>query len=81
MSAATKTSGPRLRLQVSCLECLHESSSPYRVQGDAGRTVSCMHPGGRGYVGDSSWDTPSWCPLLAAALAACSLASLEEQRR
>lgn len=62
--------GPRVTLHISCLNCEYEHSERYRVQGDSGTDVSCTHSAGRGRVGVSTWNTPSWCPLRAAALEA-----------
>jgi hypothetical protein len=64
--------GPKLTIEVSCMGCTHERSDRYRVQGDSGTNVKCAHPavGGGRYVGDSSWQTPDWCPELPAARAA-----------
>jgi hypothetical protein len=59
-----KTNGPRLTLELSCLGCEHERSESYRAQGDSGQKVFCTHAAvnGEKYVGDTRWDTPSWCP-------------------
>jgi hypothetical protein len=39
------------------------------VQGDSGNMVYCTHLEiGRRVVGDTRWETPLWCPLLAAAV-------------
>lgn len=59
-----KCNGPKLRVSASCLCCLHERSEHYVAQGDSGHRVSCAHPDGRGLIGDTTWMTPKWCPLL-----------------
>lgn len=64
-----KRIGPKLRLVATCMGCEHEASKHYQVQGDSGHDVECKHPeaGNRGYIGDTTWNTPDWCPLLAGA--------------
>lgn len=48
-----------------CTGCAHVLAERYRVQGDSGTDVSCIHPDiGRRDVGDTVWATPDWCPLL-----------------
>lgn len=66
-----KTNGPKLRLEASCFDCEHCQSNGYKEQGDSGHMVYCAHPDktGNGCIGDTTWDTPKWCPLLPAALA------------
>lgn len=68
--------GPRITVSASCFNCTHEKSESYKAQGDSGHNVSCTHPSApeQGYVGDSTWTTPKWCPLLAAALQAAAAA-------
>jgi hypothetical protein len=56
--------GPSLRLVATCWGCDFKRSVSYRVQGDSGTDVSCAHPAGNGYIGDTTWDTPKWCPFL-----------------
>lgn len=71
-----KREGPQIEVKASCFDCTYECSVSYAVQGDSGCTVYCTHPAvqvdgkERRYVADTSWRTPGWCPLLAAALAA-----------
>ncbi len=61
--------GPSIRLEASCSGCRYECNASYAVQGDSGFDVSCSHPNNPGrHIGDSTWRTPSWCPLLAAVL-------------
>lgn len=58
--------GPRVTLQLRCTGCLHERSEYYAVQGDSGHKVDCAHPSlseGPRRIGDTTWTTPSWCPL------------------
>lgn len=70
MTTTAKREGPRVRLDLSCDGCAHESSVSYRVQGDSGHDVYCNHPslGKRREVGDTRWTTPAWCPLRDAAI-------------
>lgn len=71
-----KREGPRVTLKASCFDCVHERSEHYAVQGDSGCDVYCAHPDvvatsrvqSRGRIGDTTWDTPDWCPLLRAAI-------------
>lgn len=65
--------GPSISITASCSGCRYEHCESYRVQGDSGHDVSCTHPEGKGYVGDTTWRTPAWCPLLAAALRAAGV--------
>ena len=61
--------GPRLKLVASCLACDFCRSEKYRVQGDSGHDVFCEHALVKGRrIGDSTWNTPDWCPLRVAAL-------------
>lgn len=72
-----KRNGPRLTVKASCLGCEHEQSDSYAVQGDSGFQVFCgsldvidqSAIGSRRHIGDTTWDTPTWCPLLAQAIA------------
>lgn len=66
--------GPRLTLEASCNGCAHCHEESYAVQGDSGFDVECAHPsaaepGKRRRIGDTTWSTPKWCPLMADALA------------
>ena len=64
--------GPALKIVASCGGCVHEHCKSYAVQGDSGNDVYCMHPeaknknatNGYGYIADTTWTTPAWCPLL-----------------
>lgn len=71
---STKNDGPALSLKASCFNCSYERSTRYRAQGDSGSDVECAHPvanaQGHKSVGDTTWDTPQWCPLLSGAVAA-----------
>jgi hypothetical protein len=61
--------GPTVRIEASCFSCVHCTTRGYRVQGDSGNMVYCTHLEiGRRVVGDTRWETPLWCPLLAAAV-------------
>ena len=62
--------GPTLTIAASCFDCEHKRSESYAVQSDSGCKVSCAHPQGKGRIGDTTWNTPPWCPLLPAARAA-----------
>lgn len=65
-----KTPGPKLKVDASCFDCTYERSEGYRVQGDSGHDVYCDHPNDPGKrIGDTTWTTPEWCPILAEALA------------
>lgn len=80
MSECVKRIGPLLTIAASCDGCAYEHSESYVCQGDSGFRVFCIylvaypvgHPdGGKARrVGDTTWQTPTWCPLLAAAKAA-----------
>ena len=59
-----KRQGPSVKVKLSCFDCVHETSERYQCQGDSGSTVYCTHGGGKRYVGDSTWETPKWCPLM-----------------
>lgn len=72
----SKREGPRARFDASCFDCAHERSEHYEVQGDSGCDVYCAHPDvvsnsrlqSRGRIGDTTWTTPDWCPLLVVAV-------------
>lgn len=53
--------GPKALVRLSCDGCKHCESKRYVAQGDSGYSVACLLAGK--HVGDSGWDTPSWCPL------------------
>jgi hypothetical protein len=74
-----KREGPRLTFEASCFGCKYEVSEHYQVQSDSGCRVSCSHPQvtGTRRIGDTTWDTPKWCPLLPVATARF----LEAERR
>ncbi len=56
--------GPKVDVRMSCFDCKWVTSVAYRVQGDSGCDVYCTHPSlGRKEIGDSSWNTPHWCPV------------------
>ena len=59
-----KREGPHLTVVASCYDCTHVRNESYAVQGDSGHIVSCVHPGGWGRIGDTTWTTPEWCPLM-----------------
>ena len=66
-----KVNGPRITVKLSCFDCRHCESESYAVQGDSGMQVYCCHPSavsidGARRIGDSDWQTPMWCPFLAA---------------
>lgn len=61
-----KRTGPKLSIVASCNGCEFERSEHYVAQGDSGFKVSCAHAAG-GRIGDTTWDTPSWCPFIEAA--------------
>ena len=59
--------GPTITLGVSCSGCHWVHCERYRVQGDRGFYVTCKHPSLEEpkTVGDSIWQVPKWCPVLA----------------
>jgi hypothetical protein len=64
-----KRNGPLLRIEASCNGCEFETHQRYSVQGDSGCDVYCTHPAApKSDVGDSTWKTPEWCPLLSVAI-------------
>jgi len=59
-------SGPSVTVKRSCWGCKHCHTERYCVEEDSGNYVSCTHPhfGTKiKYIGDTSWDTPDWCPV------------------
>lgn len=54
--------GPTVSVHRSCFDCAHCESVSYAVQGDSGHDVYCVATGTRRTVGDTTWETPSWCP-------------------
>lgn len=71
-----KREGPLVTIEANCFGCKHCTTESYRVQSDTGSDVYCEHPDvlaesalrSRKRVGDTSWTTPKWCPLLEAAM-------------
>lgn len=64
-----RVNSPRITVRLSCFECNHEDSTSYRCQSDSGHNVFCNHPdvvkdGKPKRIGDTTWDTPMWCPFL-----------------
>ena len=61
--------GPTTTVRRSCFGCEACVAESYRVQGDSGHDVYCVHPKAqapnaeRRLIGDTTWNTPSWCPL------------------
>lgn len=58
--------GPLATVTMSCVGCKHVRTERYAVQGDSGCDVYCTHadaPKG-GEIGDTTWRTPNWCPLM-----------------
>lgn len=80
-----KRNGPSLKILARCDGCVHEHSEYYSIEDgndvDSGSSVYCKHPKAEGRdapdlgscarrsIGDTTWVTPAWCPLLPAALA------------
>lgn len=62
MSAAEKRSGPRVTVKLSCFDCTAVRSESYACQGDSGFNVTCSATGKT--IGDTTWETPGWCPLV-----------------
>ena len=56
-----KRIGTKVTVSRSCAGCVHERSESYAVQGDSGFRVFCDLAGK--YIGDTTWVTPSWCPI------------------
>lgn len=54
--------GPKVTIRGNCHECVHCRSISYTCQGDSGSDVDCMLVNKA--IGDTTWDTPDWCPLL-----------------
>ncbi len=66
--------GPSALISLTCQGCRHEHSLSYRIQGDSGSDVYCSHPSATSdglprHIGDTTWQTPEWCPLRKKALA------------
>ena len=63
-----RTEGPTKTTRLSCIDCIHEHSVKYVCQGDSGHDVYCGHPDApkipNNFIGDSTWRTPDWCPIL-----------------
>jgi hypothetical protein len=69
--------GPKTTYTQSCSGCVHCEAKHYRVQGDNGYLLYCIHPKfspsgndlssvGKRHIGDTNWTTPEWCPVLEA---------------
>ncbi len=62
-------SGPSVTVKRSCWGCKHCHTESYCVEDgndcDSGHYVSCAHPhlGKLTRIGDTSWNTPDWCPV------------------
>jgi hypothetical protein len=58
--------GPTVTVRRSCDDCKACVTESYVVQGDSGQKVRCAHPSlaKPKYIGDTSWETPQWCPAL-----------------
>jgi len=58
--------GPLVTIKRSCFGCRYERSERYQVQGDSGHDVKCDHPEApaQNRIGDTTWQTPDWCPFL-----------------
>lgn len=69
--------GPTLTIVATCRGCDLARTETYSYQGSRGFDVYCSHEDARtetyfdkptkGFVADSAWTTPDWCPLLKAA--------------
>lgn len=59
--------GPREEISRSCNGCRACVSESYRCQSDSGQDVYCAHPAlpERKRIGDTTWSTPDWCPMIA----------------
>lgn len=65
----TKQIGPTHTTQSSCFNCSLCKSERYVFEdgndGDSGHNVYCTHENvGKKYIGDTTWSTPDWCPVL-----------------
>lgn len=58
-----QVSGPKVTVKLSCFDCSMCRTESYACQGDSGQRVSCAAM--NRFIGDTTWDTPKWCPLLA----------------
>ena len=56
--------GPKTTVRRSCDGCEVCQTDSYVCQSDSGRDVYCAHPSlmKRRIIGDTQWDTPTWCP-------------------
>lgn len=59
--------GPKAVTTWTCETCIHVHGEYYARQGDHGYDVSCKLA--QRAIGDTTWRTPGWCPLLPAASA------------
>lgn len=62
--------GPTIKISCSCFGCIYCKSEKYHFQGDSGTDVFCEHPDFdvRKTIGDTTWNTPSFCPYKKEAL-------------
>lgn len=60
--------GPDERIVRTCNACKACVSESYRCQSDSGHDVYCTHPAlpERKRIGDTTWSTPDWCPVIVA---------------
>lgn len=67
-----KRKGPLAKITYTCSGCDYCTSEKYYCQGDSGTDVYCEHPSfeEKKSVGDTSWDTPNFCPHKKDALSA-----------
>lgn len=49
---------------LSCIDCKYMKKEYYVRQNDNGYEVSCLHPKGKGYIGELTANTPVWCPFI-----------------
>jgi hypothetical protein len=59
--------GPKVKLELSCFECVHCHATRYTCQGDSGSDVTCAAMDHR-RIGDTTWATPDWCPFRESAI-------------
>jgi hypothetical protein len=83
--AHEKRAGPLVTIGARCTACSFCHSEYYSIEDgndiDSGHSVSCTHPdiGGHRRIGDTTWDTPSWCPMLKLAIKGACLQQLGPQ--
>lgn len=56
--------GPSVTIEASCFGCRYEKSEHYQAQSDSGCVVYCTHSSKPARIGDTTWDTPEWCPFI-----------------